>query len=110
MYLTTQPSEADGDQRWWCWAALAVLIGVAIVVAMDALDRPQSAPDPVPVGTPRCEDPGHVISPDGMSCIPPTPTSTPTPTATPAPTNLTIGRTIFEMWLVLSGSPKPTAG
>ena len=36
-----------------------------------------------PVQTPRCEDPTHIVSPRGDSCIPPTPT--PIPTASPEP-------------------------
>ena len=74
--------------RGWCWAVLALLIGAAIAggVYWGMLNQPQGGPDPAPVGTPRCEEPGYVVSPDGMSCIPPTPTPTPTPAPTATPT------------------------
>ena len=38
----------------------------------------------VPIQTPRCEDPTHVVSESGDSCIPPTPTPTPATASTPA--------------------------
>ena len=69
-----------------------------------------------PVQTPRCEDPTHVVSPGGDSCIPPTPTPTPLSSLEPKSGTLPTPRPTVEFLLHLATptalptlTPAPTA-